>query len=343
MNGGNLITTPGAGRATATAGLDRHAPVVFLFPGQSSVDPALLVRARQAHPAAEEVIHIARRVLGPARTSVYLDPSGAPLRSNRDVQVTVFLATQMYLAGLAAEGVRSAASAGLSLGEYSHLVDIGALAVDDALYLVDERGRCYDEAPAGMMVTVLAVDHDTVAAVVARAGALGPIVISNYNAPTQHVIAGARPAVEWAAAVLEDEHAAHTAVIEERVPMHSPLMAPVAAAFEPALRRAPWRTPSRPYWPNVTGTPVAKATAADFASHLARHVSEPVRWQVSVDALVAGRADALFLEVGPGRVLHNMLSRAWKRLAASRVDGADAAADPAGHFRSTIEAVRARS
>jgi len=55
-------------------------------------------------------------------------------------------------------------SLGLSLGEYSHLVHIGALELDDALRLVDERGRCYDEAPPGTMATVLTVDRETVAA-----------------------------------------------------------------------------------------------------------------------------------------------------------------------------------
>jgi [acyl-carrier-protein] S-malonyltransferase len=162
-----------------------------MFPGQSSVGPAVLSRARQAHPAAEHIADRARLVLGEARASEYLDAGGARLRSNRDTQITVFLSSQMYLAAMHAEGIEGGGSLGLSLGEYSHLVHIGALDLDDALRLVDERGRCYDEAPPGIMATVLAVDYDTVAAVVTRARAYGPVVISNVNAPTQHVIAGA--------------------------------------------------------------------------------------------------------------------------------------------------------
>jgi [acyl-carrier-protein] S-malonyltransferase len=339
MNGHVLTQTagvvrPDAGRAS------RPAPVVFLFPGQSSVDPSLLVRARRSHPAAQRVVESAHRVLGLRRASEYFDPHGAPRRSNRDVQVAVFLATQMYLAGLTAEGVQASASAGLSLGEYSHLVDIGALTLDDALALVDERGRCYDEAPDGTMLTVLAVDHDTVADIVAQAQARGAVVISNYNAPTQHVLAGDRETVAWAAQTLEDEHAAHTTLIEDRVPMHSPLMTAVARAFEPAVRRAPWRTPTRAYWPNVTGAPMADATADDLVTSLLRHVSEPVRWRAAVDTLAAAYPGATFLEVGPGRVLHNMLSRGWKGTASARVDALDDA-DPHAHFLSTIEAVRA--
>ena len=166
-----------------------------MFPGQSSAGPDVVSRACLAHPAAEPIADLARAVLGEARASEYLDAGGTRLRSNRDTQISVFLATQMYLAAMRAEGIEAGNSLGLSLGEYSHLVHIGAIDLDEALRLVDERGRCYDDAPPGIMATVLAVDHDTVASVVERARAYGAVAISNINAPTQHVIAGAEPAV----------------------------------------------------------------------------------------------------------------------------------------------------
>jgi len=228
----------------------------------------------------------------------------------------------------------------LSLGEYSHAVDIGALGFEDALRLVDERGRCYDESPPGIMATVLAADRETVESVVADAQAHGPIVISNINTPTQHVLAGAEAAVMAAATVLEDDHAAHIAIIEKRVPMHSPLMAPVADTFAPALTRAPWRSATKPYLPNVTASPIDEATDLDFISHLTRHVSEPVLWQQSVDHVVSEHPDACFLEVGPGGVLHNMMGRAWRNARRARVDAPEGLG-PREHFAATVEALRA--
>ena len=310
-----------------------------MFPGQSSARADALLRARQAHPAAEDVARRAAAVLDAGDAAAWFDPAGARLASNRDVQAVVFLATQMYLAALAAEGVEAERSLGLSLGEYSHLVHIGAVTFEDALRLVLERGRCFDGAPAGMMVTALAVDLEAVAAVVTQARAHGTIVISNYNAPTQYVISGTTAAVQWAAQTLEDEHAAHTTVIEERVPMHSPLMRGVAARFGGALARAPWRSPSRPYWPNVTAAPIAQPTPPDFVTHLTRHVSEPVRWQASIDAVMAERPDARLVEVGPGSVLHNLVARAWRGVPCARVDRDDVA--PLLHLATTLEALRA--
>jgi [acyl-carrier-protein] S-malonyltransferase len=314
--------------------------VVFVFPGQSSVSPCAIVRARASHPAAEGVAAGARAVLGVRDAGRYLDPAGATLHTNRDIQITVFLASQMYLAGLKAEGIEAIASLGLSLGEYSHVAEIGALDFEDALRLVDERGRCYDEAPPGIMATALAVDRDTVEAAVAEARSRGTIVISNVNAPTQHVIAGEEAAVAHAMTVLEDEHAAHVTIIEKRVPMHSPLMAPVAEAFAPALTLAPWQAAAKAYLPNVSASPIAAPAPTDFVSHLTRHVGEPVLWQQSVDRVVADHPDACFVEVGPGGVLHNMMSRAWKGVRSKRIDAPEGG-DPRAHFTATVEALGA--
>ena len=192
----------------------------------------------------------------------------------------------MYLAALAAEGDRRPALARAESREYSHLVHIGALDLDDALRLVDERGRCYDEAPPGIMATVLAVDHDSVASVVERALIHGPIAISNINAPTQHVIAGAEPAVTWAAATLEEETLrAHR---DHRAPRADALAAD--GAGREGVRPGP---AARAVASAVTDLLSERRRRADcesdrgdFVSHLTRHVSEPVLWQRSVDRLV---------------------------------------------------------
>jgi [acyl-carrier-protein] S-malonyltransferase len=276
------------------------------------------------------------------QASAWLDAAHAKLDCNRDVQLVVFLSTQLYLAALAAEGIDADCSLGLSLGEYSHLVHIGALTFAQALKLVSERGRCFDAAPIGRMVTVLAVDGETVADVVARAQALGPIVISNYNAPTQHVISGVPEAVEWAAQTLEEESGAHTTIIERRVPMHSPLMAAAARRFARSLSEMPWQQPRQAYRPNVTGEPIAAPSARDFVDLLTRHISEPVRWQTSVDEAAVSHPGAVFVEVGPGCVLHNLLGRAWRPLRRAHVDDPESD-DPRAHFMKSASALREQS
>lgn len=299
----------------------------------------MIDRARALGPAAEMVLARAEAVLGAEAIARYAGPNGVQLESNRDVQVAVFLATQMHLHALSDRGVQSDHSLGLSLGEYSHLVHIGALTFEAALSLVDQRGRAYDQAPLGAMITVLGVIEPEVAAAVALASVHGAVVISNYNTPTQHVIAGERQAVEWAAIHLEDECGARCVETESRVPMHSPLLAPVAEAFRPSLRIAPWRASRLPYVPNVSGRAETATTAESYVERLAAHVTEPVQWRCSLEGVAASAPDAWFIEVGPGAVVHNMLTRGWLDVRRTRTDdrqGGDAHA----WFASVIDGVR---
>jgi [acyl-carrier-protein] S-malonyltransferase len=314
---------------------------VLMFPGQSSADSQMLVRAAAMHPATTAIINRATDVLGD-RAHLYFRSEGTALDSNRDVQLSVFLATQMHLAALAAEGLDSEWSLGLSLGEYSHLVHIGALTFESALRLVDARGAAYDMSPPGMMTAVLAADGETVETVVREAAVYGDIAVSNYNAPTQHVIAGDVTAVTWASTRLEDEHLAHTVVIERRVPMHTALLSGVASGLLADLEGAAWQKPARRYLPNVLGSWSPDTLPGAFVARLTDHVTRPVRWRESIEMMFAAHPDATFVEVGPGSVLRNMFGRRWIRPASAGTDCA-AGADPEAHFRAAVDALRAGS
>jgi [acyl-carrier-protein] S-malonyltransferase len=315
---------------------------VLMFPGQSSADPQMIQRAARLHPASLEVLRRAESALGVDQIRPYTDPAGVRLRSNRDIQISVFLATQMHLAALDANGIETGRSLGLSLGEYSHLVHIGALTFEAALGLVAQRGAAYDDARPGIMVTVLGADRAQVEEAVARAGPDGDVRISNYNTPTQHVLAGTRAAVESTARWLEEECGAHTIETESRVPMHTPLLADVAERFRSCLKSAPWQRPADPYLPNVSARPHFDAGPDVFIEQLTRHVTEPVRWQDSIETVAACEPAADFVEVGPGEVLHNMLGRRWMAVRRARTDDTGGA-NPAEHLRRTAEGLRARA
>jgi [acyl-carrier-protein] S-malonyltransferase len=313
-------------------------PPVLLFPGQSSADPQMVHRALALHNAAHEILARARSIIGADAVQPYTTSSEARLRSNLDIQISVFLTTQMHLAALRAEGIESRHSAGLSLGEYSHLVHIGALTFDAALALVAARGAAYDTSPPGIMVAVLGADRPQVEDAVNAARKHGAVFVSNYNAPTQHVIAGDRAAVERVAHRLEDEYGAYTVETESHVPMHSPLLEEVACRFRPHLEQAPWQRPHGPYTANVTGRVHPDPSPGDFIEQMTAHVTQPVRWRDAIETIAAQHPDATFVEVGPGAILHNMLARTWLPVRRARTDAPTG--DPAGHLRATVEALR---
>jgi [acyl-carrier-protein] S-malonyltransferase len=269
------------------------------------------------------IVEHASEVLGRELRRHYQAENPQIFATNRDVQVGVFLANHMYCESLRAQGLTAAFSLGLSLGEYNHLVHIGAVTFEDALRLVDARGRLFDAGPDGAMASVSPIDDRALAAVVERARARGGLEVAVLNSPTQHVLSGERTAVELALEILEQEHFVDGVVIEPRLPMHSSRFESVGRALRDVLDGIAWKPPAGPYLPNVVGRFVEDQGARGFVTLLAQHVHRPVRWRQSVDFIAEHVECAVFVEVGPRRVLCNSLSRKWRSNARYATDPGD--------------------
>lgn len=297
-------------RAFGTHAVAMPTPI-FLFPGQSSRYAGMIDLCLERAPeVARPIVAEASDVLG--RDVAAEQRSPGVYDTNRGVQVGVFLANYLHMRALEAQGVIAERSLGLSLGEYNHLVHIGALAFADALRVVDRRGQVYDAGPAGFMASVFPLDLETLEEVVAGVTGKGTLEIGNRNSPTQNVLSGDQAAVEAAMAILDEEHGCECVVIERKIPMHASSFRPAADALRPALEGAPWKPPTRRYLPNVTAAYEVDPTPARIVELLYRHVFSPVRWRDSIDLVASEVPDAAFVEVGPKAVLYNLLTRKWR-------------------------------
>jgi [acyl-carrier-protein] S-malonyltransferase len=293
----------------------------------------MLDRVSEVWPEARNVIDSASSILGRDLAKIYREGDESLFEKNRNVQVGVFLTTHLHLCALEAHGIKADLSLGLSLGEFNHLVHIGALAFEDALRLVDARGRVYDEGPRGMMAALFPVDEEMVEEILTKARAKGVVEPANLNSPSQFVIAGETPAVEEAMRIAEEDFAVTPTPIERQIPMHTSVFRPASVALEPYLNAAPFKAPFRPYLSNVLGDFVERPTAKTFQELLARHVYSPVRWRSQIDAIANRYTDAIFIEVGPRGVLYNLLQKRWRN---NKKYKTDAAEDFGGHFRSLV-------
>ena len=118
----------------------------------------------------------------------------------------------------AADGPRRpepAFAAGHSMGQYSALVAAGALALEDGVRLVRERGRLMQasgQGRDGAMAALIGLDDARLPELVAAASAHGIFVVANRNAPGQVVVSGERAAIE-AGADLARELGAKRAIV----------------------------------------------------------------------------------------------------------------------------------
>ena len=285
--------------------------LAFLFPGQNSRYPEMLQNLVARDPANAEVLKHASDTLGRDLKSHFRPETPAIFDHNRDVQIGVFLANHMHWQTLDRAGIKAEYSAGLSLGEFNHLVHIGALDFEDALRVLAARGEAYQNAPRGMMTAVFPTVPEEVQAVVASQGEKDKLAIAMYNTPQQCVLSGDRSAVEAAAARVVDECYAESAVVDECLPMHSPLFKGVGETLRPTLRAVPWRTPSKPYLSNTKGGFVSNPLAEDFVELLSAHPWQPVRWRECMEELARIEPDMVFVEAGPKSVLTRFFAKRW--------------------------------
>jgi len=283
----------------------------FLFPGQGSQKVGMGRSWAEAYPEARSAFDEASAALGFDVAKLCWEGPEAELQLTANTQPAILVASVAIARVLAAKGFTAAAVAGHSLGEYSAHVAAGTISLADAARLVRRRGELMQRAvPVGVgaMAAILGLDAGAVREV-AEAATSDAFVcaVANYNSPEQTVIAGHRPAVEWAMEAAKERGAKRALPLPVSAPFHSPLMAPAREGLTPDLEAADFRDPSVPVVVNIDAVPVA--TGADARAALVRQIDGPVRWVESVRYLKNELGIERFVEVGPGSVLTGLVKR----------------------------------
>lgn len=198
------------------------------------------------------------------------------------------------------------AAAGHSLGEYSALVAAGAIRFEDAVRLVNKRGRFMQSAvPSGRgkMVAVLGQELDAVEEALREVTA-GIAQIANINAPGQVVVAGSREGVDEFVTKLPG---AKVTELQVSAPFHCELMLPAAAQLDEELKRTKFDACRFPVYANFSATPVREPQ--DIQRSLTEQVCGRVRWVECMERAIADHEPELAVEFGAGNVLVNLLKR----------------------------------
>lgn len=281
--------------------------IAVVFPGQGSQSP----RAGEPwldHPA-WSLVGRASAAGGPDLGRLLLDAPAAALTSTGDAQLSVLAASLV-----AWEALRASLSvddvvgfAGHSLGQVTALIASGT--VDEAAGLRFAVARAdatqaANDATEGRMVAFLGATEDQ--AHEACAAAPAEAWIANLNAPGQVVVAGTPAGVAAAAARAPELGVRRVRMLDVGGAFHTPLMAPAAAALRPILADTAFGSTAVPIVTNHDARP--HADGEGWPAMLATHLTAPVRWSDSVQAL-AELGATTFLEVGPGGTLAGLIRR----------------------------------
>jgi amino acid adenylation domain-containing protein/non-ribosomal peptide synthase protein (TIGR01720 family) len=193
-------------------------------------------------------------------------------------------------------GVRPAAVAGHSVGEFAASVAAGVFEPEEALRLVLQRGRRMQALPAGGSMAAVLAPTEAVAGLLAASR--GAVVIAAVNAADSVTLAGDAAALSQMLVTLAAK-GIEVRRLDVSHAFHSPLMAPMLAGFGADCAAVAPRPARLPFYSTVTGGLAQERLGVEYWY---RQVKAPVQFHAAMDAM---RRDghACFLEVGPGDTL----------------------------------------
>ena len=283
--------------------------LAMVFPGQGSQAVGMM-KAYAGLPEIDAVLGEAALALGEEFVALLDEGPAQSLNLTINTQPAMLTAGfAAYRAWRALGGPQPEVVAGHSLGEYTALVAVGALAFRDCLPLVRFRAQAMQQAVPegqGAMAAILNLDDEQVRAACADAARGEVVQAVNYNAPGQVVIAGHRSAVTRAIDACKARGAKRALPLPVSAPFHSCLMQPAADMLRAQLEKVKLRAPSIPLLNNVDV--LAQHDPAAIKDALVRQAASPVRW-VEIIRHMAGMGVTHVLECGPGKVLAGLVKR----------------------------------
>ena len=217
--------------------------------------------------------------------------------------VTVCMAMEHVLKE---RGLKADVTAGLSLGEYCAIASAGGMSTEDAITTVRKRGILMQNAVPGGKGSMAAVLGLTGEAIEKAIEGIDGVSIANYNCPGQIVITGWKESVEKASEVLKEAGAKRVLPLNVSGPFHSPMLTEAGEELGKVLENVEVSPLTIPYVTNVTAGYVTDI--AETKALLAKQVASSVRWQQSVENMIADGVD-IFVEIGPGKTLAGFMRK----------------------------------
>ena len=202
--------------------------------------------------------------------------------------------------------------AGHSLGEYSALVCAESLSFNDAVYLLNERGKAMQEAVPvgkGSMLAVLGIKAEELNNMIQNINLKeGICEIANDNANGQIIISGDKDSIQSFQNLLKDKKI-KSIPLKVSAPFHCSLMKPAAEIMKNKINKVKFDDPIIRIINNVTAR--AEKNSKTIKDLLINQIYSTVRWR---ESLLNMESDGVknFIEIGPGKALIGMVKRTIK-------------------------------
>ncbi|MEO6834612.1 MAG: ACP S-malonyltransferase, partial [Candidatus Tumulicola sp.] len=250
-----------------------------IFPGQGSQAVGMGADVAASSPESGALLKRASAVLGYDLLALLVAGPEEKLRETQYSQPAIFT-TNLALYAAVGDELQPVVSAGHSFGEFCSLVIARGLEFDEAVGIVDERGKAMQfaaELARGGMSAILGLEAGIVRRIAeqTRAATGQRVQLANFNSPTQIVISGDLAAVQAAGEAMLAGGAKRVVPLNVSGAWHSELMQPAIARFAAAVEKARFRVPAYDVVSNVDAQPYRDV--ATIKENLIRSIIHEVR------------------------------------------------------------------
>ncbi|WP_225639550.1 ACP S-malonyltransferase [Candidatus Profftia sp. (ex Adelges kitamiensis)] len=284
--------------------------VAMIFPGQGAQTVGMLADLANKFSIVKHIFSEASIVLGYDLWKLVQDGPAKKLNQTWKTQPALLAASiSIYSVWQQHHGPQPIIVAGHSLGEYSALVCANVLDFQQAILLVELRGKLMNEAvPAenSAMFAILGLNKEKIIKVCLELMPEEMVFPVNFNSPSQVVIAGDRDAVERASILCMSIGAKRAIRLPVNVPSHCIMMKTAAEKLLITLKKIKFNVPKFAVINNVDVK--VSYSPSEIRNALVRQMYNPVLWNDSIE-LIASLGVKYILEVGPGNILTSLAKR----------------------------------
>ena len=198
--------------------------------------------------------------------------------------------------------------AGHSLGEYTALVCAGSLTLENAAYLLHERGKSMQESVPlneGAMLVILGMSINEVENEISLLPKEDICEIANDNTIGQVVVSGKKNIIEILRSNLKIKKKKGI-LLPVSAPFHCSLMNNAALYMKDKIQNINFLKPNPSIISNVTAS--EESNVDKIKPLLVDQITSRVRWRESVNYMLK-QGVTEFLEIGPGKILSGLVKK----------------------------------
>lgn len=276
--------------------------IAFVFSGQGDQYSGMGKELCEKYDIAERVFKMCDS-LRAGTSAMCFEGSEEELKETRNTQPCLFAVETAIAQLLKASGIVPEAAAGFSLGEVAALAFTGKVDLQTGFKLVCRRGELMQEAAEKFdtsMAAVVKLPNEKVEELAARFDEVYPV---NYNCPGQVSVAGLSSSMAPFSAAVK-EAGGRAIPLKVKGAFHCPFMKDAAEEFGKVLSQVDFSTGDVTLYSDVTAQPYD----GDPAELLSRQICSPVLFEKIIRNMIAEGIN-LFIEIGPGKTLTNMIKK----------------------------------